>query len=303
MSKNIQIIMNPTANHGRAEEVIASMHPQLEQIGATIRRTERRWHAIELARLAGGQDCDLVIAAGGDGTVHEVVNGLMQVPANKRPLLGIIPLGSGNDFAHILGVPEDPAEALQSCITGEQHVLDIGSVRDGEGRQEFFDNTMGIGFDAAVTINSRKITSIHGFMMYFLATMQTIIKHFTPLDIHVETEAESWDETMIMLTLANGPREGGGFIIAPGASLDDGILEYCAIRRISRLMMFRLVPEFMKGTQARFKPVRMGSCRQMLVESRQPLFVHLDGEIYAGFDTQNHKLEIEILPAALRFMK
>lgn len=303
MPKKILLILNPTANHAAAEQAFASLRPELEKLGAVIRQTERRFHAVELAHQAAGQGCDLVIAAGGDGTVHEVINGLMLVPPKDRPALGILPLGSGNDFAHILGVPDDITGAFQSCLSGEAHILDVGSVRDGEGRLEYFNNTIGIGFDAAVTIHSRKITAIHGFMMYFLATMQTIIKNFTPLDVHVETEAESWDETMIMLMLGNGPREGGGFIVAPEARLDDGILNYCTIRRISRLTMFRLVPEFMKGTQGRFNQVRMGTCKRLTVNSRQPLYVHLDGEIYAGFDTQNRQLSIEVQPGAIRFMK
>ncbi len=303
MPQKIKLILNPTANHERSIKIASDLRPLLAKYDADWSATEYPDHATELAHSAGEQGCDLVVAAGGDGTVHEVINGLMQVPEKNRPALGIVPLGSGNDFAHILGVPDDPSQALQSCLTGQSHSLDMGSVRDENDRLEYFNNTIGIGFDAVVTIRTRKITFIHGFMMYFVATMQTILRNFAPMDLHVETDREKWDQSTIMLTLGNGPREGGGFFVTPEAKLDDGLLNYVAIRRISRLTMLRLVPEVMKGTHARFKQVRMGTCHKMTIASQQPLYVHCDGEIYAGFGMDIRKLTIEILPNAIRLLK
>jgi YegS/Rv2252/BmrU family lipid kinase len=303
MPRKVKLILNPVANHGRSLQVAADLRPLMAEYHADWSGTDYPGHAAELARLAGEQGYDLVAAVGGDGTVHEVINGLMQVPEKKRPALGIVPLGSGNDFAHILGVPDDPAEALQSALKGSPHVLDVGRVRDQNGREEFFNNTLGIGFDGVVTIRSRKITRVHGFMMYFVAVVQTIILNFKPMNLHVETDSESWDLPTLMLTLGNGPREGGGFLVTPDARLDDGLLHYATIRKISRLMMFRLIPEVMKGTHGRFKPVRMGTCRKMAVSSDVPLYVHADGEIYAGFGTDIRRLEVEILPGAVHFLK
>ena len=303
MPRKVKLILNPIANHGRSLQVASSLHPLLAEFNADWNETRSVCHATQLARLAGEQGFDLVVAVGGDGTVHEVINGLMQLPEKGRPPLGIVPLGSGNDFAHILGVPSDPGKALRSCLNGQPHFIDMGSVRDGEGRLEYFNNTLGIGFDAVVTIHTRRITSIHGFMMYLVATLQTIFRNFDPLDLHVVTDQESWDQSTIMLTVGNGPREGGGFLVTPGARLDDGILDYVTIRKISRLTMLRLVPEVMKGTQARFKQVRMGNCRRMEIVSRQPLYIHADGEIFAGFGTDVRKISIEILPKALCYIK
>ena len=303
MPHKIKLILNPTANHERSIKIASDLRPLLAQYNADWGATEYPGHATELAQTAGTQGCDLVVAAGGDGTVHEVVNGLMRVPEKDRPALGIVPLGSGNDFAHILGVPDDPSLALLSCLDGQPHFLDVGSVRNEQDRLEYFNNTLGIGFDAVVTIRTRKITSIHGFMMYFIATLQTILRNFTPMNLHVETDRENWDFATIMLTLGNGPREGGGFLVTPDAKLNDGLLNYVTIRKISRLTMLRLVPEVMKGTHARFKQVRMGTCRKMAITSQQPLYVHCDGEIYAGFGTDVRKLTVEILPDAIHFLK
>jgi diacylglycerol kinase (ATP) len=224
----------------------------------------------------------------------------MQVPAKTRPALGIVPLGSGNDFAHILGVAAESQQAMRNTITGKVIALDIGSVTDERGRTEYWNNTLGIGFDAVVTIRSRKITFIHGFAMYFLAVMQTIALNFNPMNLHVETDTTSWDQATIMLTLGNGPREGGGFLVTPDAKLDDGIFHYATVDKLSRLMMLRLVPEVMKGTHGRFKQVRMGTCTKMTIKADQPVYVHFDGEIFAGFGSDVRQLNVVMHPQALR---
>lgn len=301
--KRIKVILNPISNHGRATQVVQSLHQVTDGLDTAWCTSESPRHAVELAKQAGAQGYDLVVAAGGDGTVHEVIHGLMQIPTESRPALGIVPLGSGNDFAHILGVPDNPVEGLRSCLEGKVQTLDIGSVKDENGRLEYFNNTIGIGFDAVVTIHSRKITAIHGFMMYLVATLQTILRNFRPMDLQVQTDSETWNQSTIMLTVGNGPREGGGFLVTPDARLDDGLFNFVTIGKISRLTMLRLVPQVMKGTHGRFPQVRLGVCRWMRLSSRQPLYVHCDGEIFSGFDQDIHKLEIEILPGALRFMK
>jgi hypothetical protein len=145
-------------------------------------------HATELARQAALDGYDLVVALGGDGTVHEVVNGLMQVPEEKRPILGVVPLGSGNDFAHAVGVPDKADYALAHALKGEPSTIDIGLLTDEQGRREFFDNTLGIGFDAVVTIRSHRLPLLRGFLMYLVAVIQTIILNFDPASLHVETQ-------------------------------------------------------------------------------------------------------------------
>ncbi len=210
MPHKIKLILNPFANHGRSLRDAADLRPLLAEYNAEWSSTEYPGHAIELARHAAEQGFDLVMALGGDGTVHEVVNGLMQVLPEKRPAFGIIPLGSGNDFAHILGVPSEPALALRSAFHGSPHTLDVGSVCDEHGRLEYFDNTIGIGFDAVVNLHTRQITRIHGFMMYFVALIRTIFRNFDILDMHVETDQESWDQHTLLLALGNGPARAVG---------------------------------------------------------------------------------------------
>ena len=181
--------------------------------------------------------------------------------------------------------------------------MDLVLFSDETGRQEYFDNTLGIGFDAVVTIRSHKLPVVRGFLMYLTAVIQTIITNFNPMQLHVETDSETWDQSTLMLALCNGPREGGGFLVAPQARNDDGLLEYASICKVSRLMMFRLLPEVMKGTHGRFKQVRMGTFHKMTLSSDRALYIHADGEIYTGFSTDIHKLSIELVPGALQVIR
>jgi YegS/Rv2252/BmrU family lipid kinase len=304
MARKVKLILNPMANMGNTWKVAKVLCPIVAEYGhADWSGTVYPTHAIELARQAGEQGYEVVIAVGGDGTVHEVINGLMQVPARDRPLLGIVPTGSGNDFAHAVGAFAEPKTALNHVLTGEATPIDLGLLTDEDGRKEYFDNTLGLGFDAIVTIRSHKLPIVRGFLMYLTAVIQTIILNFDPMSLHVETESETWDLPTLMLTLCNGPREGGGFLVAPEARLDDGILHYATIRKVSRAMMFRLIPEVMKGTHGRFEPVRMGTCRRMSLTSDRPIYIHADGEIYTGFGSNLRKLSIEVVPNALRIVR
>ena len=121
--------------------------------------------------------------------------------------------------------------------------------------------------------------------------------------MQIETDQETWEQKVIYLVLCNGPREGGGFLIAPEAKIDDGILHYAMITDVSRLMMFRIVPEVMKGTHGRFKQVRMGTCKKFSLTANRPLYIHADGEIFSGPGTNLHKVHFEVLPAALKVVR
>jgi diacylglycerol kinase (ATP) len=256
-----------------------------------------------LAQQAGDQGYDLVIAMGGDGTIHEVVNGLMKVPEEKRPVLGVVPVGSGNDFAHGINASRNPHEALTCALDGEASTVDLGLMTDEHGRKEYFDNTLGIGFGAVVTIRSHKLPVLRGFLMYLTAVIQTIILDHNPIVMQMEIDDQKWEQSVIYLVICNGPREGGGFLIAPDAKIDDGLLHYAMITNVSRPMMFRIVPEVMKGTHGRFKQVHMGSCKKLTLSANRPLYIHADGEIFTGPGTDLRKVSFEILPNALRVVR
>lgn len=303
MPRKVKLILNPMADMGRAWKTANDLRPIASEFQGdlTWSGTVYPTHAVELARQAAEEGCDLVIAMGGDGTVHEVMNGLMQVPAEKRPVMGVVPIGSGNDFAYSIGITQKSSHALAHAFKAENvQPVDIGLMTDEHGRREYFDNTLGIGFDAVVTIRSHKLPIVKGFLMYLTAVIQTIVLNHNPASIKLETEAETWEDKLLMFTLCNGPREGGGFMLSPDSKNNDGVMESVAVTKVSRATMFRLVPEFMKGTHMRFKQIRMGQFKRLTLTSDLPLYIHADGEIFTSFGSNLKKVSFEILPHALK---
>jgi YegS/Rv2252/BmrU family lipid kinase len=294
-----KLIINPNADLGRAWRWGSDLRAVVEEFGgADWTGTVYPSHATELARQAAEDGYDLVISVGGDGTTHEVINGLMQVSKERRPRLGIVPVGTGNDFASNVGIQTQPAQAMRQVFNGKPKIIDIAQIESGS-RKEYWDNTLGIGFDAKATIHSRNVPVLSGFLVYLWAAIQTIMLNHDPALITFESDQESWHEENLLIVLCNGPREGGGFHVAPEAKVDDGWLDYAAITNVSRPMMFRLLPEVMKGTHGRFSQVRINKFRELKITSDRPLVIHTDGEIYAGLGTDVRELSVKILPSAL----
>lgn len=300
MSDKVMIIFNPHSDRGRSWNIASSLQSVLSQFpDVRWTATEYPTHATELALEAGKKRFKKVVAVGGDGTVHETVNGLMQIPERKRPLLAAVPIGSGNDFCANIGIHPDPEKAVQRVFSGEIRRIDLGRITDETGRSAYWDNTLGIGFDAVTTARSYRITWVQGTLMYLIAVIQTILRDHVAPTMQIETDQEMMERQLLMCTLCNGPREGGGFHVAPGAVPDDGILDYVLVDRVSRLKMFRLIPEFMRGTHGRFPEVTLGQCKHMRITSELPMVIHTDGEIFAGSTSSVHQVDIEILPQAI----
>jgi len=306
MPHKVKLILNPMADLGRAWKTANDLRPIAQEFKGELSwsGTVYPTHAIELAKQAAEEGYDMVVAMGGDGTVHEVINGLMLIPKNKRPMLGIVPIGSGNDFSFSMGITADPAHALANALNGGNiQAVDVGLITDEHGRTEYFDNTLGIGFDAVVTIRSHKLPIVKGFLMYLTAVIQTIILNHNPAKMQIETETIKWEQDVIMLTLCNGPREGGGFMLSPNSKNNDGKMEFLTVNKVSRATMFRLVPEFLKGTHMRFKQIQMGEFKTFKLSSDLPLYIHADGEVYTSFGSNLHKVSFEVVPQAVKIVK
>jgi len=304
MSRRVKVILNPMADMGNAWKVADDLRPLINEYGnADWSGTVYPTHATELARQAGEQGYDMIIAMGGDGTIHEVVNGIMQLPENQRPILGVVPVGSGNDFAHAIGIPMESDHALDHALKSEPSVVDLGLMTDEHGRKEYFDNTIGIGFDTVVTIHAHRMPLLRGFLVYLAAVLQTIFLNHEPIKMKIEADGKQWEQSNLMVTICNGAREGGGFMVAPDAKVDDGLFHYAMVVNVSRLMMLRIVPEVMNGTHGKFKQVTLGSCKKMNILADRPLYIHADGEIYTSFGSNLRQLTFEILPNALKVVR
>lgn len=301
MKKKIKMIFNPHSDRGRSWDRAAYLQSVLKRHGgASWSASEYPGHAVELAEQAAAEGFEIVTAVGGDGTVHEVINGLMRYPQETRPTLAVVPIGSGNDFSANNGIPLLTEEAIERVFLGEYKHIDIGLISDNSGKSEYWDNTLGIGFDATVTLYSYQITRLQGFAMYLWAVIQTIIRNHDAPRMRITTDEEQIDENVLMFVACNGPREGGGFHVAPEAIPDDGFFHYAMIEHVSRPMMFRLIPEVMNGTHGRFKQVRMGKFQTLELKSERPVMIHLDGEIFAGFNSNVTDIQLSLLPGELK---
>jgi YegS/Rv2252/BmrU family lipid kinase len=303
VKRRVKLIFNAHADRGRAWRIASPLQAIVERYGDTDwSATEYPGHATELAEKAAKEGYNVVASIGGDGTTHEVVNGLMRIPKVDRPLLACVPVGSGNDFSSNAGVVQEPEKAMHRVFTGDLRTIDVMVVKDNTGHVEYVDNTMGIQFGAFVTLHSHNITRLQGFMMYLWAVILTIIyNHDTP-KMTIETDMETFTKEVQYIVLCNGSREGGGFFVAPDAIPDDGIFDYAMIERVSRLMMFRIVPEVMKGTHGKFKQVRLGQFHNLKLVSDRPIAIHTDGEILAGFTSEITELEVSMLPKELKII-
>ena len=300
--KKTLFIINPNANMGQAWRQAADLRPIMDEYGgADWTGSVYPTHAIELAKKAVEDGYELIIAGGGDGTVHEVVNAIMEFPKEKRPVIGVIPLGSGNDFSYAVGMDPDPAKALRQIFTGTESWVDVGKVMDDRGRTEYFDNTVGIGFDAVVTIHSHKMPWVTGLAMYVLAVLKTIFLNHKPLGVDVTIDGnKKYQDKLLMFTLCNGGREGGGFHFYPEADNGDGIFHFISVSYVNRLMMMRLVPMFMKGSHLKHSKVKYGDFKEIVVESDSAMFIHIDGEVFSGFTSNLRKIKVTMEHKALR---
>ncbi|MGH2524653.1 MAG: diacylglycerol/lipid kinase family protein, partial [Anaerolineales bacterium] len=234
--------------------------------------------------------------------VHEVINGLMRIDPAQRPKLGIVPIGSGNDFAFGTGIQLNPQEAMKRAFTGTPKPVDVALIRDGAGRSEYFNNTAGIGFDAAINIRSRKITRLSGFAMYLTATLQSIALNFHAPHMKVSYDGGLLDQPIMMLTVGNGPREGGGFRTTPDSKVDDGMLDFVYIGQISQFRMLQLLPKVMNATHIHEPDVKLGRTTRLAMDADRALPIHIDGELFAPYEADVRHVEINIIPRAIKVL-
>ncbi len=297
------LIFNPNSDRGRSGQKASDLRAIIEEMGgADWAGTEYPAHATQLAAEAGIKGYKTVVALGGDGTVHEVINGLMKIDALQRPRLGIVPIGSGNDFAHAAGIQSDSQAAIRRIFTGAPKAVDVLLMRDGAGRMEYFNNTAGIGFDGAINIQSRKITGLYGFIMYLTATLMTVANHFDAPHLKITYDGGTLDQPILMFTIGNGPREGGGFNTTPGSKVDDGIVECVYIRPVSKLRILQLIPTVMNGTHLREKEVKLIKTTRLVIDSDRALPIHLDGELFAPYEAEVRHVEIQLMPGAIQLI-
>ncbi len=289
----VKIILNPTAGRGKAGQLWATVQRLLQDAGLDFEMAMTRGggHAVELARSARAAGHHRVVAMGGDGTVQEVVQGLVDAAGDDvAGTLGIIPAGSGNDFAKMIDLPPDPVIAVQRLASGNIRHVDVG--RTGS---RIFTNGIGIGFDARVAVESRKIRRLTGLPLYLLAVLRTLALSYNTPAVHMTLDDQTISQEVTMIAIANGRCYGGGFWIAPQADAADGLLDVVWADGLGRIGILQLLPHVVRGTHLDKKPVHQYRARRVIVEADDPLPVHADGEIWPP---ATH-IDVELLPGRL----
>lgn len=288
------LIVNPAANHGVTETLVPVVERLLQSVPHDTVITTGIGHAVELAEKAQGYD--VLVAVGGDGTVHEVLNGIMRRAENDRPALGLIPTGSGNDTRRTLGIPTDIADAVLALAAGQRRRFDVGLCNG-----VYFNNSFAAGLDARVTakaVEYKVTTKRSGLWLYLTALMHVLFHELYPHRVRV-----SWDgeepvaEELLIIAATIGPTYGGGFFITPDAVPDDGLLEVCTIDPLSLPQALMRLPFVVLGKHTKMKPVHMARRRTIEIESDDPMPAQIDGEVMV--DT---RFAVSVLPSAIEYV-
>ncbi|MBU1050759.1 YegS/Rv2252/BmrU family lipid kinase [Candidatus Bipolaricaulota bacterium] len=298
-----RLIVNPAAGGGTAGQSIPDIESKLNKLGLKfdLVKTERPWHAVELAQKAAAE-ADVVVAVGGDGTANEVLNGLMRAKeAGHIATMAVLCVGRGNDFAFGMGIPADLSAACQALGDDHRRWIDVGRVTGGdfpEGR--YFGNGIGIGFDAVVGFVAAKQKRLTGFVSYFVAAIKTIFLYFKAPLVRLEFNGQPMNIHALMVSVMNGTRMGGGFMMAPSGKPDDGVFDLCIARQVSRPRIFGLMLKFMKGTQFAHPAISDGQTTHISVTALEgSLPAHADGETLC---LEGKKLEMDIIGHALEII-
>lgn len=244
---------------------------------------------------------DLVIAAGGDGTVHEVANGLLTAYSQgvDGPVLGVLPVGTGNDFAKLVGPLDDLERSLDILVEGQVRRFDACIARWGD-RQHWFVNAAGTGIDVEVVrqIFRKRGRGGNPTMKYLTAVLRALVTYrAVPLRIRMDDHTIERD-TMIIVA-SNGRSVGGGFWVTPEAEPDDGLFDICVVNEVSFLGALSVLARVLRGAHTTHRKVEMYRAAEVEIEAMgaDPLFFQLDGELHEPPDART--LTLRLMPSAL----
>lgn len=291
--EEMHIIVNRVAGAGTCGEKFDRAEARLKERGVnySVRLTEYAGHAVALAEEAVNSGAKYVVAAGGDGTVNEVVSALN---GHKEVVFGILPFGTGNDFASALGIPGDPVEAADLLVERHTSLCDLGMAND-----KVFTNVAGLGFDVDVlrSVEKHKRGST-GMLPYVIGILDALfhrhkIHCFVSFDGGEEEEMDA-----LIITACNGRRFGGGMLVAPEAKPDDGMFDICIAKWVGFFRMITLLPLFVKGKHIGKKPIKYLRAKSISVRTEGGFTVETDGELLISTP-----LTCTLLPGAITVVR
>ncbi len=295
---NLALFLNPIAGRGRAERRLPRILELMEEVGvhAVVHRSDSVGNLENQVRDAIRDGATQLIVAGGDGSIHEAVNGIMA--AGGEAALGVVPVGTGNDFAKAAGIPLD-WEAATTLLArriaddARPRRIDLGRMND-----RWFANGAGIGLDAKVTQIARSYRWPIGDLVYLAAIFHAMVDGIATPEILIESEQLQWDGPLTLANVSNGPWVGGMFHISPMANNEDGTLELLIAAPVTRGRILQLLPKLMRGSHMDETEIVHASVKRVKVSASAAVLSHLDGEVrplQTDFD-------IEVLPEALQLL-
>ena len=285
------LVLNPASGRGKGRILKPNIRAHFARAGLNVEIVESRQPG-DIKRLVAEcyrRACPRVLVAGGDGTIFEAVNGVLQ---SDNPIpLGIIPIGTGNDFVKAVGIPEQWAFACDRIIHGSPKLVDLGRCNG-----LYFANGVGIGLDAEIAAIAKRINLITGKGIYTLATLIKLFRGIQTPRVSIEIDGTTYIQEVTLVAVANGTCFGGSFKIAPKSSVDDGEFDVVIADPIDRFKALSLLPKIRRGRHLDLSEVQYLNAKRVIISADKPLPIHLDGEL---IDEHADQYEIEIMPRRL----
>jgi diacylglycerol kinase (ATP) len=303
MSKlRAKVIVNPAAGAGTTYKKWSLISGLMKSTGLAFdcQFTEGRGHGIELAREAAGAGYNFLVAVGGDGTIHEVANGLIDLPREENATLGIVSTGTGSDLARSIGIDHNVARACSRLTSEKRLRIDVGAVEyslNEERRKRYFVNSAGMGFDATVVRATEQLPKFWGGTIPYLLGLARSFFGYTNKTVTIRIGDMVQKVRVVSVVVANGGYFGGGMHVAPGARLDDSWLDAVVVGNFGKIELLRTFPRVYKGTHLDHPKIKMQQVKRISVESTQKMLLHADGELLG-----EGPATFEILPGALNLV-
>ena len=292
------LIVNPSARRGHAGQRIRAMREAFERHGvATATYVSKATGDIAaIAERLARDGASRIVVAGGDGSINEAFSGIMS--SGRVVPVGIVPTGTGNDFAKACGTDPDWQRAAAALAKRLAANVEASRIDAGRCNSRYFVNGVGIGFDAVVTRYASRVRLPIGALVYMVGLIRALADGVTTPHLEVTADAFHYEGRATLANIANGPWLGGQFRIAPMASNTDGLLDLVLAEPVSRTRAAGLVSPLKKGEHLDEPEVRYAAVKAVTVTSQEPIASHLDGEVQPLAD----RFEIEVLPGALRLL-
>lgn len=281
-------IVNPSAGRGRCLNIWRSLEHRIT-IPYSVTMTQGPGDATKKARDAVKQGFKKIVSVGGDGTLNEVVNGIV----GSKIELGVIPAGSGNDFAKTAGIPLNATEALEYAQRGRSDFIDLGKFNGS-----YFINCSGAGFDAEVvrTVNE-DMRLLKGTGAYVASVLVSLIR-FAPWDAVITVDGKIFKRNVWLIAAAKGKYFGGGMMIAPDASMESGQFDVCIVNKMSRFDIIRFLPKVFKGAHTSHPAFEVIRGKHIQIESEESVPIQVDGENKGRLPA-----DFSVLPKAVKVIR